>query len=282
MSRRRKKNPLLTRILVVSLVVHAIALPIAAHYGAFERIRQEFGTSKVVMVTVPPLEEPKKQPEKAQRKPTKTSKGSPKKAPGEAHKANVAAPKSNLSQPKVVAASGEGGGDGGGPAVDPNGSGKAGELPTEIKPGGGTGTGGTGAGGNEAPKNPDPKPTEPVAPPKTEPKPTEPVKTTPPAETKPEPPKPARFVQAQESFTPEPAIPDELRTEPFEKTLVVEADVDTEGKPTNVRISSGTGTKQLDDIGLDTAKRYRFRPATMNDQPVAQHVRFRIIFKVEG
>jgi protein TonB len=64
--------------------------------------------------------------------------------------------------------------------------------------------------------------------------------------------------------------------------LVVEADVDTEGKPTNIRVATGTGMKQLDDIGLDTARRYRFRPAKLNDQPVVGHVRFHIIFKVEG
>src|SRR5579859_7644408 len=57
MRRRRRKNNLLTRIIVASVFAHAIALPIAAHYGAFEKLKQEFGASKVVIITTPPLVE---------------------------------------------------------------------------------------------------------------------------------------------------------------------------------------------------------------------------------
>ncbi|AIE86463.1 TonB family protein [Fimbriimonas ginsengisoli] len=270
--RRRRKNPLLTRILVVSLVAHAIALPILAHYGAFEKIRQQFGTSRVVMVTVPPIEEPKKAAKKEEKKPAKTAKNAGKKAPGATRKTPGAA-KSNVPQPKVVAAGNAGGGDQG-PAVDANGTGKAGQLPVEPKPK---------PPGNETVTPPvkppeTPKPQPPVEP-KPEP-PKEPVKQ-PVTEPKPEPPKAKRLIQAEPTYAPEPTIPDELRTEPFEKTLIVEADVDIDGKPANVHIATGTGIKQLDDIGLDTAKKYKFRPATLDASPVPQHVRFRIIFKVD-
>lgn len=273
-SRRKKGNPLLAKIVVVTLAVHAVALPILAHFGAFKKIQRELGTSRVVMVTVPPLEKEKpKAAEKTEKKP-KTAE----KKPGGSPKA-TAAQRSNVPQPKVVAPAatpGEGG-SGGGPTVDANGSGKAGALPP-------------GAGGPatnttppvEKPPVPEPKPQPKIEPPPT-PKTPEPVVKPPvvePPAPKPEP-APRRIVQAEAIESPEPTIPDELRTESFEKTLVVEADVDTGGHPTNVRVAEGTGVKALDDAGLDAARRYRFKPATVDDAPVEQHVRFRIIFKVE-
>jgi protein TonB len=90
-----------------------------------------------------------------------------------------------------------------------------------------------------------------------------------------------KFVQVETTLAPEPVIPDDLRTEPFEKTLVVEADVSPAGLPENVHIVDSTGNKELDGVGMDTAKQYRFKPATLGDSPVEGHVRFRIIFKVE-
>lgn len=270
--RRRRKNPLLTRILVVSLLAHAIALPIAAHFGAFDKLKQEFGTSRVVMVTVPPDAE-KKPVEKAAKKATKTQ-SSTKRAPSAANRTTSAA-KSNLPQPKIVAGA-PGEGEGGGPTVDANGAGKAGELPTPP-PGGGAPVSPPANTGGEA-KSP---PTPPVETPKPEAKPENPLPTP----VKPEPPKvepaPKKFVECRATFSPDPVIPDELRTEPLDKTLVVEADVDGDGKPQAVRIAESTGIRALDDAGLEAARRWRFQPATLGDAPVSQHVRFEIAFKVE-
>ncbi len=254
------------RILVISLVVHAIGLPIAARFGAFEKLKKEFGTSRVVMVTMPPIEAEK--PKVAEKTQKKTA--AAKKSGGAAPKAS-AAQKSGLPQPKVVAAGGTGDGSGDGPTVDANGSGKAGVLPP-TEP------------GTETVKPPEPPPivpeTKPETPPvvaaKTVDPPVAPPKVDPSPVVKPKP-----FVEADVIDAPVPVIPDEMRSEPFEKTLVVEADVDTSGKPLNVQIATSTGQKQLDAAGLDAARRYRFRPATLGGEAVAQHVRFRIIFKVE-
>jgi TonB family protein len=51
--------------------------------------------------------------------------------------------------------------------------------------------------------------------------------------------------------------------------------------PENIRVATSSGTKELDQIGLDTAKKYRFKAARLGGDPVEGHVRFRIIFKVE-
>jgi protein TonB len=267
MARRRKKNPLLMRILLISIVVHAIALPIAARFGAFEKIQKEFGTAKVVMITTPPLEE-KKIPAKAKPKPTPPHVEA--KKAGTESKRSSSAPKTNFSSPKVLAATAGPGGESSGPTVDANGSGKVGELPTPIKSGTDA-PGGTGAGtDNHTPPPPNNPPKE--------------VVTAKPPTPLPPPPPPAvakKFVQVETSYAPEPVIPDDLRTQALDATTVVEADVSPSGNPENIRIASSSGTKELDDIGLDTAKKYRFKPATLGDEPVEGHVRFRIIFRVE-
>ncbi len=266
MRRRRRKNPLLTRIILISVVVHAIALPIAAHYGAFEKIGREFGASRVVMITTRPLEE-KKRATKSEKKPKKSSPTS-KKGPNNAHRfARRASQKPNPFQPKVIASSVSGGAAGESPTVSPNGTGKAGVLPTgpaAVAP------------GATAPADPGPERTKPVEP-SAVPAPA----TSPAPEPKPAAPEPKKFVQVETTYAPEPVIPDDLRTEPLDKTLVIEADVSTTGSPENVRIGESTGNRELDSIGLDTAKRYRFKPALLGDSPVLGHVRFRIIFKVE-
>ena len=124
--RRRKKNPLLMRILVISVVAHAIALPIAAHYGAFEKIKKSFGDSQVVMFTTPPIENKEKPAEKAKPKKAEPTK----KAPG--LKGKVAS--NGPPAPKVVAGGPATGDGGGGPSVE-QGSGQAGVLPVTKTPG---------------------------------------------------------------------------------------------------------------------------------------------------
>ncbi len=261
--RRKKGNPLLTRILAISIVAHAIALPIAAHFGAFKNIGKNVRDSHIVMLANNLKDDPEHAKEKAKQKVKKIEhKTSDAKASDKA-KGN------NLPQPKVVTAGpASGSGENSGPKAE-SGNGTAGKVP-------------------DGPKSP--AKTEPVVEPKKEPlvEPTPPKKPDPPKpiEPKPEPPKPPEpkpkeIVEASVVDAPEPEIPDELRSEPLDKTLVVEAQIDTGGHPTNVSISSSTGIKELDKIGLETAKKYRFKPATVDGVAAEQRVRFRIIFKVD-
>jgi len=263
-SRRRRKNPLLTRILVISVLAHVIILPIAAHFGAFEKIRKQFGDSTIVMFTTPPIEAVEKPKAKPEEKAKKADAG--KKAHTGAKSASKSA--SNLPQPKVVTGDAAAGGEGG-PTAE-SGTGKAGVLPT---------------GPASTAKKPEDTKAAPPAPPEPEktkpdePKP-EPAKSAEPIKAPTPTPKPRRIVEATELAAPEPTIPDDLRTEPLDKTLYVEADVDANGQPQNVKVSQSTGIRELDDIGLETARKYRFHPATVDDAPVAQHVQFQIHFQV--
>ncbi|RYG75878.1 TonB family protein, partial [bacterium] len=223
-----------------------------------------------VMVTLPPIAPEKP---KTAAKPEPKAKTAARKAGHSAAPKSTAAQRASVPQPKVVAAGGTGDGEGSGPTVDPNGTGPAGQLPT------GTGT----TPPVKLPEPPVETPPPPTAPRPEVPAPAERPKEPAPPEAKPEAPpapRPKRIVEAEVLDAPEPTIPDELRTEPLDKTLVVEAEIGTDGRPTNVRVAESTGVKALDDAGLGVARRYRFRPATIDDAAVAQRVRFRILFRV--
>ena len=106
--KRRKGNPLLTRILLISVIVHIIALPIAAHYGAFKNIVRGARDSHIVMLTNSIKESQEHAKEKA-----KTKKVEHKTTDS---KATDKAKGNNLPQPKVVTS---------GPATGPGDSGGA-------------------------------------------------------------------------------------------------------------------------------------------------------------
>src|SRR5580704_12742999 len=133
MRRRRKKNNLLTRIILISIGVHAIALPIAAHYGALDKLKKDFGVAQVMVVNVPPVEE-KKEAVKKDKKPPKKSESTVKKGSNTAHHSSRANSKPNPFQPKVEASTTPDDGTGEGPSVDANGTGKAGVLPSSGAP----------------------------------------------------------------------------------------------------------------------------------------------------
>ena len=258
-TRRKKGNPLLTKILVISVIVHAIALPIAAHYGAFKNIGKGVRDSHIVMLTNAMKESAEKAKEKAKVKRIEKKVSD--------SKATDRAKGNNLPQPKVVTGGpATGAGDAGGPKAE-SGTGKAGEVPNGPK--------------TQPKTEPEVKKepvTEPVVvkktdPPKTDPPKTEPVKSFEP--------KPKKIIEATVVDAPEPEIPDDLRSEPLDTTLVVEAQIDSGGHPINVTVSSSTGIKELDRIGLETAKKYRFKPATIDGVASTQRVRFRINFKVD-
>ena len=263
-SRRRKSNSLLMRIIGISVLVHIIVLPIAAYFGAFKNIGKGAGESHIVMLTNSTKDSPDKP----------KTKGKPKKASVTKKSANAdpqAKTKgSNLPQPKVVTSgppSGSGTGDGSPTAQ--SGTGVAGKVPevpksTEKKPETPT--------DNEKPKTPDQPPTKKPDIPKVPESKPESVK---------EPVNPVRITQAEVIDSPQPEIPEDLRAEPFEATLVVNATIDETGRPIDVKIATSTGKSELDKIGLETAKKYRFKAALVNGVATEQAVRFKIIFKVE-
>ena len=269
-SRRRRKqgNPLLPKIFGVAVLIHLILLPIAARFGAFKKVQQEFFETK--MITLPPPEKVKPEAKRLEKKA----------APKVARKSATTAPhahsgtaRSNLAQPHVVAAAGGGvgGGDNGG-TVDANGTGVAGQLPGETTP----------------PKSaPTPKPTPaPRETPVPEPTPTptplptpEPTPTPRPVPT-PAPTAAPEFVEATPIQEIKPAIPDSLRADALDATTIVEFAVGADGTPTSAKITQSSGNAELDDLALKTARQWRFKPALRGGEPVESVVRLHIEFAV--
>ena len=283
MRRRKQRNPLLKWILIATVLLHIILLPILAKFGALKRAQQLYTVGEVKVVNLPPPA-PVKPPEVKKEAKAKPPKPNPaaKLAKATTPHQRQAATRSNLSQPKVAVASGASGGDTGGGVVDP-GTGKAGELPTEK-----TDT------TTPTIKAPDPRP-DPMPIVKAEPKPDPaPIaKAEPKPEPKPEPrpapqpkPEPAPaphvpvYTEAAQTYAPQPSIPDDLRAAALDTTVVVEIVVDENGSATAVKLTKPTGNDELDRIALDTARKWKFKPALRDGQPVESRVRLHIEFQV--
>ncbi len=89
---------MLPRIFAVAVGVNAVAVLVAAQFGAFKSIQREFGASKVVLLAPADAPKEKEKPvEKTKKEAPKPS--TTKKAPGPANK-STSTPKNRLAQPK--------------------------------------------------------------------------------------------------------------------------------------------------------------------------------------
>jgi protein TonB len=57
--------------------------------------------------------------------------------------------------------------------------------------------------------------------------------------------------------------------------------VSPEGSPTDVKIIKSSGNDELDSVALDAAKKWRFKPATRDGQPIESRVILHIEFEVQ-
>jgi len=254
--RRRRQNPLLARIIWISVLAHVIILPILGYFVGFKKIEKAIMGPQVVIMPPPQIE---KTPPEVHHLQKEKSKKAVAKTNGQKR---VAQAKSNAPQPKVVAAN-----------VPPNDSSsdtsntvnaagspgfKPGTLPTapaarNDNPGAGTST----------PPKPEPKP-EPPAP-------------------KPEPPKPHVPVvtEVATTYNPSPVIPDDLRSDALNAEVIAQFMVDTNGVPGEVKIVKSSGNQELDQLALETARKWRFKPATRDGVAIQSQVILHIQFEVQ-
>ncbi len=273
MRRRRQKNPLLGRILLVSIAVHIVLLPILAYFGAFKKLKEHFVEARIVMLPPPVREKEKPIVKKEERKAPKTRVARSGKATP-----NHDVVHSNPHQAKIALAPASGPGDGPGTQ---QGDLKPGDVPTDPGP-----------KKTDTVKTEPDKPVEPVKPVVPETKvPDKPVVQNPvklpdkprvPVETVPVTPKQPLYTAAQpvSDTQPKPSIPDDLRNEALDKTFIAEFTVGEDGAPMEVRAVQSTGNDELDRRALDAAKKWRFKPATRDGQPVVGKVRLFIEFQV--
>jgi protein TonB len=265
MRRRRKGNPLLAKIVGITILLHLIALPILARLGVFQKVERQYLDAQ--MVVLPPPEKVRPVAKAVEHKAApKTVRHSATNVASRSR--TTASAHQNLSQPKVMAGPGDAGGSGdGGPGINPNGTGAAGQLPTAVA-------------------TPTPKVAATPEPTATAAAPTpDPVREPPPAIPAPAAtPAPAArtpvYADAIPTDSPKPYIPDALRSEALDATTIAEFTVGADGMPTTVRLAKSSGNSDLDAIALEAARRWRFRPATRDGQPVESLVRLHIEFEV--
>lgn len=256
MSRRRRKNPLLTRIFLIALGVHIVLLPVLAIFIVKKREAAQ-STAVVTIAPAPPVKEKSLDKKAPPKKPTPVAKGK-----GNAQKGGA---KSNLPIPAVIGAQ-TSNGDANGPSVSTNGTGKAGQLPTAP----------AGPKGPDKPAVKPPAPevkppvTAPVQPKAPQPKPVQPVKPHVPV-----------YVEASPLHQFQPPVPDDLLSEPLDATAVVIVQVDESGQPTGAQIITSSGNKELDQLSLEAAKKFTFSPQTKDGVAVASEVRLHFHYLVQ-
>ena len=258
MRRRKQKNTLLPKMIVLAVVVNAILLPLLSQLGILKvgKTRRDL---EVKLVKLPPA--PKKAtPPKPKRRTAK-----PRPATRKVATKPSATPKANPNQPKLVAAAPAPGDNGSGGDIVNNGTGQTGQVTAPTNPTTPTKTQDT---------TPTPQPT-PTPTPQTAPTPPKPEPTPPPA------PKPhvPELTAARPLSQPKPSIPDELRDANLNATFRALFTVHADGSA-DVKMTSSTGNSTLDQLALDAARQWTFQPATEDGQPVESYLRLAVEFEV--
>jgi TonB family protein len=81
------------------------------------------------------------------------------------------------------------------------------------------------------------------------------------------------------TYTPEPEFSDAARKARFQGTAILQIVIDKTGKVSTVRLERALGYG-LDENAMESAKTWRFEPATRNGQPVAVEMKIEVSFKL--
>lgn len=89
----------------------------------------------------------------------------------------------------------------------------------------------------------------------------------------------ADFVEAKPVYTPQPVIPPEKHENCFKSCCLARFFIAKDGK-TKVKLLSSSGSNEIDDITLITLRRWKFKPAMLDGQPVESTRRIKVEFEV--
>lgn len=81
---------------------------------------------------------------------------------------------------------------------------------------------------------------------------------------------------------PKPAYPAISRRMGEEGKVVLRVQVAASGLPTEVTLHAGSGSPRLDQVALETVRRWKFVPARLGDEAVAASVLVPIVFSLKG
>jgi protein TonB len=84
---------------------------------------------------------------------------------------------------------------------------------------------------------------------------------------------------AEPVYTPEPEISSELHEQCFKSCCIAKFLIKKDGK-TSVALLSSSGSSEVDDITLTTLRRWKFKPATLDGQPIDSSRKIKVEFEV--
>jgi protein TonB len=103
----------------------------------------------------------------------------------------------------------------------------------------------------------------------------------PPPPAAPAPPRPATVAtsQPQPVSMPSPRYPAQALRSGEQGTVMVSAEIDANGVPSDVGVAKSSGSRLLDRAAVDAVRHWRFRPAMADGQPAPGRVQVPISFK---
>ncbi len=90
----------------------------------------------------------------------------------------------------------------------------------------------------------------------------------------------AKLVPAKILESPAPQIPSTQQETAFKSSCEARFVIDPKGS-TTVTIVSSSGSEEIDELALHTLKKWKFKPASLEDKPVSSTRRIKIEFEVE-
>jgi len=88
------------------------------------------------------------------------------------------------------------------------------------------------------------------------------------------------FERAEIVASPKPIIPAELHQQCFKSCCIAKFLIHEDGK-TNVHIVSSSGSPEVDELTLDTLRKWQFKPAMLDGKPIESSRKVRVEFEVE-
>jgi TonB family protein len=90
----------------------------------------------------------------------------------------------------------------------------------------------------------------------------------------------SEFKVAQATYAPEPEISSELKEQCFKSCCIAKFLIKKDGS-TSVHILSSSGSPDVDEIALKALRHWKFKPATVNGEPVDSSRKIQVEFEIE-
>lgn len=85
---------------------------------------------------------------------------------------------------------------------------------------------------------------------------------------------------AEPLFTPEPEISSELKEQCFKSCCIAKFLIRANGN-TSVQLLSSSGSHEVDEIAIETLRRWKFKPAQLDGRPVESSRKIKVEFEIE-